>query len=111
MNTPLRTKRAEFKFKIRPSSARVSPFKTVSGVFVPKKFSSSVFSVFVEPRTVRLATVIEPGKLTGVDGLIPTAFQFEFVIITVCELLGREPSDQLAAASQLPLAGLIHEFI
>ena len=65
---------------------------------------------FVEPRTVRLATVIDPGKLISVDGLIATAFQFEFVIITVRELLGREASDQFAAASQLPLAELIHEF-
>ena len=43
---------------------------------------------------VRLSTVMEPGKLIGVDALMATAFQPEFVIMTDCELLGRTPSDQ-----------------
>jgi hypothetical protein len=48
--------------------------------------------------------------LTGVEGLMATAFQQELVIWTDCELLGRTPSDQEDAWSQLPLVGLIQEF-
>jgi hypothetical protein len=57
-----------------------------------------------------LLTVIESGKLIGVDGLIATAFQPEFVIITDCELSGKVPSDHNDAWSQLPLVGFIQEF-
>lgn len=39
-----------------------------------------------------------------------TAFQTEFVIISDCELLGKTPSDQDDALSQLPLPGVIQEF-
>ena len=46
----------------------------------------------------------------GVDWLIATAFQPEFVIITDCELFGKAPRDQFAAWSQLPLVGFIQEF-
>jgi len=59
---------------------------------------------------VRLFTVMEPGKLMGVEGLMATAFQPEFVIITDCELPGRTPSDQFAGWSQLALVGFIQEF-
>src|SRR3954471_9086700 len=84
-------------------------FSTCNGVVVPEKFRSSVFSVFVEPAIVRPLTVIEPGKLTGVDGLIATPFQPVFVINTDCELLGKAPSDHDDGLSQFPLAGFIHE--
>ncbi len=46
----------------------------------------------------------------GVDGLMATAFQLEFEIVTDCELPGKAPSDQDGASSQLPLAGFIQEF-
>jgi len=45
--------------------------------------------------------------LIGVDGVIPTAFQFWFVISTDCELFGRTPNDQDDASSQKPLLGLV----
>src|SRR6266536_1292205 len=92
---------------MRPSSCRVTPFNTFSGTAVPKEFRSSEFSVFVAPRTVRLVTVIESGKLLGVEALMATAFQPELVIITDCELPGKAPSDQFDAWSQLPLAGFV----
>ena len=66
--------------------------------------------MFVGLRIERLLTDIEPEKLTGVDGLMATAFQPEFVIITDCELPGRTPRDQFAVTSQLPLPALIQEF-
>src|SRR4051812_44801297 len=53
---------------------------------------------------------MEPGKLVGVDGLMATAFQSEFVIITDCKLPGRALSDHDDASSQSPLAGFIQEF-
>src|SRR5581483_3052016 len=93
-----------------PLVPTLKSFSTCKGVVVPEKFRSNVFWVFVGPSTVRLLTVMEPGKLSGVDGLMATAFQTEFVIITACELLGRTFSDQFVDWSQLPLAGLIHEF-
>ena len=58
----------------------------------------------------KLLTVIEFGKLTGVDVLMATAFQLEFVIIPDCELFGKTPSDHDEASSQLPFAGFIQEF-
>src|SRR5437868_96637 len=92
---------------MRAPSARVRPFNTVSGTAVPAWFRSSVFTVSHAPRIVRLPTVIESGKLVGVDGLMATAFQPEFVISTDCELPGKTPSDHDDAWSQLPLVGFI----
>jgi len=54
---------------------------------------------------------MEPGELIGVEGLIPTALNPEFVIMTDCELFGKTPSDHDDALSQLPLVGLIQELI
>src|ERR1041385_8446725 len=76
---------------------------------MPEKFRSSVFTVFVGPSTARLSMVIAPGKLTGVEGLMATAFQLEFVIITDCELSGEMPSDHDDESSQLPLIGFTQE--
>jgi hypothetical protein len=47
--------------------------------------------------------------LIGVEGLMATAFQPEFVIITDCELPGKMPSDHDDTSSHLPLAGFVHE--
>src|ERR1041385_1483777 len=109
-NVPPCTTRPELKFTIRPSSCSVRPFNTVNGTVVPKLLRSSTFSVFVAPRIVRLLTVIESGKLVGVEALMATAFQPEFVIITDCELLGKTASDQFDAWSQSLLVGFIQEF-
>src|SRR3954463_3295050 len=106
MMVPLCTMRAESKFKIRAMSCNVTPFNTVKGVAVPTYCSSNVLKVSNAPRTVRLSTVIEAGKLAAVDGVIPTAFQFWFVISTDWELFGRTPSDQYGS-SQKPLLGLV----
>src|SRR5689334_298937 len=59
---------------------------------------------------VSVSTVSEAGKLAVVSGLIPTAFQPEFVIMTACGLVGRTPSDQFDESCQLLLLGFIHEF-
>ena len=48
---------------------------TCNGVVVPAKFRSKAFTVSGAPRMVRLLTVIEPGKLTGVSGEISTALK------------------------------------
>src|SRR5690242_14422581 len=109
MIVPPRTSRPELKFRICTLSATVNPFNTLSGTVVPKKFRSSVFLVSNAPRMVKLLTVIEPGKFTGVDALMDTAFQPEFVIMTACELSGRIPKDQFEGTSQLPLPAT-HEF-
>jgi len=66
--------------------------------------------LFVGAPIVRLLTVMEPGKLIGVEGLMATAFQPEFVISTDCELPGKTPSDQFVMPSQLPLIGFVQEF-
>ena len=59
---------------------------------------------------VRLETVIEPGELAGVNGLMPTAFQLELVMSIDCELSGNTPSDHDDASSHAPLPGFVHEF-
>src|SRR5690348_2819998 len=94
INVPPATTNPELKFKICAPSWSSSPFSTVSGAAVPTLLRSSEFSVFVAPRIVRLLTVMDAGKLIGVDGLMATAFQTELVIMIDCELSGRMPSDQ-----------------
>src|SRR5438067_12740580 len=92
---------------IRALSASVIPFNTVSGTSVPTYWRSNVLNVSKAPRTVKLPTTIEAGKLAAVDGVIPTAFQFWFVMNTDCELLGGTPNDHDDASSQKPLVGLV----
>jgi len=81
-----------------------------SGLPAATKFISSVFALLVGDKIVKLLTVIEPGKLVGVDDWIATALKPEFVIITDCDPFGKMPNDQFDDTSQLPLAGFIQEF-
>ena len=65
-----------------PLGSRLKSLSTCNGGVVPKEFRSSVFKLFVGPPTVRLLTVIDVGKLTGVNGLMATALKPEFVMKT-----------------------------
>ena len=73
------------------------------------KFNSKVFNAPAGAETVRLLTVIVPGKFAAVVGKIPTALKPALVMNTDWPAAGGIPSDHVKS-SQWPLAGLFQLF-